>query len=262
MPAKRAQPDAGRATAGAVRSGAHHSTNRQRPRKTSERVALEIVHDIVARDLREGDRLPLEAELVEEHGVSRASLREALRLLEVQGLIRLKPGPGGGPLVGTVDASHLARMATLYFHLGASTYDELMATQVMLEPLCAGLAARHRRRRTVMRPYCSVPAVVSESTYREHTAGFHLAVYELCDNSVLALLTRAVTIIVSDQVVATMDPVDLRPAILREHATLARAIAAGHADRAQRLMAAHFEAQHQYYRRRWPSRLKGLIEWR
>ena len=63
----------------------------------------------MAQGLGSGDRLPLEAAMVEQYGVSRASLREALRLLEVQGLIRLKPGPGGGPVVGAVEAANLAR---------------------------------------------------------------------------------------------------------------------------------------------------------
>jgi GntR family transcriptional repressor for pyruvate dehydrogenase complex len=262
MATKRAAGAAARSAASGDGTGAHHGTPRHRPRKTSERVALEIVHDIVAGGLREGERLPLEADLVEQHGVSRASLREALRLLEVQGLIRLKPGPGGGPIVGRLDASHLARTATLYFHFGSCTYGELMATQVLLEPMCAQLAAHHRRRRAVMESFFTVSDIVSEDSYRHHTSGFHDAVYDLCDNGVLALLTKSVTTIVSDHVVATMDPVDLRPAILRKHARLARAIAAGHAEGARRLMAEHFEAQHAYYRRRWPARLKGLIEWR
>src|SRR4029077_8746492 len=106
----------------ARRVGPHHATEQRRSPKTSERVALEIVHDIVAQGVRAGDRLPLEAEMVEQYQVSRASLREALRLLEVQGLIRLKAGPGGGTVVGSVEAANLARTATLYFHLGASTY--------------------------------------------------------------------------------------------------------------------------------------------
>ena len=92
---------------------------RSRTVKASERVAQDIVRDIVRRGLQTGDRLPLEAAMVEEYGVSRTSLREALRILEVQGLISLKPGPGGGPVVGTVEPSHLARTAALYFHLSA-----------------------------------------------------------------------------------------------------------------------------------------------
>jgi DNA-binding FadR family transcriptional regulator len=234
----------------------------RRAQKTSERVAQEIVRDIVAQGLRSGDRLPLEANMVDQYQVSRASLREALRLLEVQGLIRLKPGPGGGPVVGTVDAAHLARTATLYYRLCAATYGQLLEAQVLLEPLCAQLAATHPERRLAMRPFFDSSMPESENDYRDVTEDFHNAVYRLTANPVLSLLAQAVTIIVSDHVVATMDPVDLRAAILDEHAELARAIAAGHADKARRLMAAHFEAQHDYYRRHWPARLQELIEWR
>ena len=204
----------------------------------SERVALDIVHDIVAQGLHVGDRLPLEAAMVEQYDVSRASLREALRLLEVQGLIRLKPGPGGGPVVGSVKASHLARTATLYFHLDASTYGQLMATQVLLEPLCAQLAARnpesHDRDDAVLRR----ARLRVRDELSAHTSTFHNEVYRLSANPVLALVTSAITSIVADHVVATMDPVQLRGDILDEHAALARAIARGHADRAARLMAA------------------------
>ena len=77
-----------------------------------------------------------------------------------------------------------------------------------------------------------------------------------------ALVTSAVTNIVSDHVVATMDPVELREDIVEEHAGLARAIARGHGDKAARLMAAHFQAQHDYYQTYWPTRLDDLIEWR
>lgn len=230
--------------------------------KTSERVALDIVHDIVAQGLRTGARLPLEGAMVEQYGVSRASVREALRLLEVQGLIRLKPGPGGGPVVGTVEPSHLARTASLYFHLGAATYGELLATQVALEPVCAQLAAHHADRREAMAPFTGLRSARDESHYRALTTDFHATVYLLAANPVLTLLTQAVTHIVTHHVVATMDPVELRESILEEHVGLARAIAAGHADKAGRLMAEHFGAQHSYYRKHAPGLLAELIEWR
>lgn len=240
----------------------NHANEGRRSHKTSERVALEIVRDVVARGLRTGDHLPLEAAMVEEYRASRASVREALRLLEVQGLIRLKPGPGGGPVVGSVDAANLARTASLYFHLGAATYDQLLRTQALLEPVCAQLAARHPHRRTAMQPFL-VPIDASiERTYHRHAQDFHNTVYRLAANPVLTLLTQAVTHIVTDHVVAAMDPVELRPAIVHEHAVLGRAIAGGQSDEAGRLMGEHFRAQHDYYRHHWPSRLRELIEWR
>ncbi len=239
--------------------------DRRRTMKTSERVALDIVRDIVAQGLRTGAHLPLEALMVQQYGVSRASLREALRLLEVQGLIWLKPGPGGGPVVGTVEPANLARTASLYFHLGAATYGHLMETQVLLEPLCAQRAAQHPDRREVMAPYLDEMVLTedtSEREYRGATIGFHSAVWKLAANPVLTLLSQAVTHIVSDHVVATMDPVELRDEILEEHAVLARTIASGRVDKAARLMAEHFQAQHDYYAEHWPARMAELIEWR
>jgi GntR family transcriptional regulator, transcriptional repressor for pyruvate dehydrogenase complex len=238
------------------------SDDRRRTMKTSERVAVDIVRDIVAQGLRTGDHLPLEVAMAQQYGVSRASLREALRLLEVQGLIRLKPGPGGGPVVGAVEPANLARTASLYFHLGGATYGQLMRAQVLVEPLCAQLAAQHPDRRAVMAPFVDDVDVRAEPLYRAHTHGFHRSVWTLAGNPVLTLLAQAITHLVADHVVATMDPVELRPDIVDEHAVLARTIAAGRADKAAVLMGEHFQAQLDYYVERWPSRLDELIEWR
>jgi GntR family transcriptional repressor for pyruvate dehydrogenase complex len=242
--------------------GSINREDRRRTLKTAERVAFEIVHDIVAQGLVTGARLPLEVEMVEQYSVSRASLREALRILEVHGLIRLKPGPGGGPVVGTVEPAHLARTASLYFHLSAATYGELFDTQVQLEPLCAERAARNPERRVVMAPFLQIATPGGSPEYHRHTIDFHQAIYALTDNPVLTLLTQAVTQIITYHVVSTMDPVDLRGAIMEEHAELARAVAGGHPAKAARLMRDHFEAQHAYYAARAPDRLSDLVEWR
>ena len=119
--------------------------------KTSEVVAFAVVRYIVERGLQSGDRLPLEAEMVDQYGVSRESLREALRLLEAQGIVSIRRGPGGGPVVGRAESMNLARTMTLYFQLAGATYDELLLAWRMLEPLAAELAARNPDRALVER---------------------------------------------------------------------------------------------------------------
>ena len=124
--------------------------------KTSESVARDIVDDIVRRQLGEGDGLPSEAAMLEQYGVSRESLREGLRLLEVQGLISIRRGPGGGPIVGSVDPANLGRTSTLYYHLAGATYDELFDAWEAAEIAIAELAARNPDRQAVraaMAPY-------------------------------------------------------------------------------------------------------------
>src|ERR1700719_833296 len=113
----------------------------RRASKTSEIVALEIVRNIVAQNLKPGDRLPLEAEMLVQYRVSRSSLREALRLLEVQGLIAIRPGPGSGTVVGRVFPANLARTLTLYLHMAGSTYNQLLDAWIATEPVLAKLAA-------------------------------------------------------------------------------------------------------------------------
>ncbi len=231
--------------------------------KTSETVALNIVHDIVARGLKSGDKLPLEIDMLQEYRVSRASLREALRLLEVQGLISIRPGPGGGPVVGDVDARYLARTASLYFHLGGMTYADIFATQEILEPVCAQRAAGHPDRATAMAPFLDPHATTTEgSEYHAATVDFHGTIYRLAGNAVLGLITSAITRIITSHIVSTMDPVELHVAILEEHAQIAGAISAGHGSKAYRLTLDHFATQHEWYRDHWPARLDELIEWR
>lgn len=235
----------------------------RRPVKTSEAVMVLLVRDMVARGLQSGDRLPTEAEMMRQYGVSRASLREAIRLLEVQGLITLKPGPGGGATVGAADVRNFARTATLYLHLGGMTYGELTDTQEVLEPLLAEAAARNPdtvAKRSALAPYLADDIPADGPEYRRLSSGFHDTVARLAENGVLALLARSLSGIVTSHVTSHMDPVELRPAILEEHRAIARAIAAGQHQVARRLMAEHYAHQHEYLAERWPNRLSEVVE--
>jgi DNA-binding FadR family transcriptional regulator len=166
-------------------------------------------------------------------------------------------------VVGSVDARHLARTASLYFHLGGMKYADIFATQEILEPVCAQLACRHPERAPRLAPFLDPTQTSSQGTaYHAATADFHSTVYDLAGNGVLGLLTKAITSIVTSHIVSTMDPVELHEAILEEHGQIARAISAGRESKAYRLTLDHFAAQHDFYKRNWPARFDELIEWR
>ncbi len=114
---------------------------RNRPAKVSELLARDIVAEIASRRARPGDTLPSEASLITRFGVGRGSLREALRILEVEGIITMKTGPGGGAVVATHDPGGLARMMSLHLQVRRVTYLELLHARRTLEPMMARLAA-------------------------------------------------------------------------------------------------------------------------
>lgn len=236
--------------------------------KISEMVARDIVHDIVSDGLRPGDGLPSEAAMLRQYEVSRESLREGLRLLEVQGLITIRRGPGGGPVVGTVDPANLGRVSTLYYHLAGATYDELFEAWSLAECMLAELAARNpdrEARAAAMAPYLESSAehVASEDLeeFVQEQAGFHATVASLVSNRVLELMLQTMGQIVSHHIASTDDPRVLHDLIAGGHLRLAKEIAAGHPKAARTLMEEHIGEISAYNRGRLGSKIDDLIEW-
>jgi DNA-binding FadR family transcriptional regulator len=238
----------------------------RRSSKTSEIVALEIVRDIVSQSLKPGDRLPLEAEMLVQYGVSRSSLREALRLLEVQGLIAIRPGPGSGTVVGRVLPGNLARTLTLHLHMSGATYDQLLDAWIAGEPVLARLAAQNLDRERVRE---SLTPFLSE----EHGGGhgkweivegldFHNRVAKLADNPVLALVLQSVSWIVTEQVLTNAERGELEERIVHDHSQLAAAIIAGDVEKSERLMGDHIRHIVEDFKAFWPRKVGEKIQWR
>jgi DNA-binding FadR family transcriptional regulator len=239
-----------------------------RPLKTSERVARDIVRDIVDRRLASGDGLPAEAAMLEHYGVSRESLREGLRLLEVQGLITIRRGPGGGPMVGTVDPANLGRAASLYYYMAGATYRELMESWIISEAMMAERAARNpdaALRHQLMAPYIGAAEAADHETelepYVHAQLDFHAAVARLGDNRVLELSLQVSGRIMSHHFAIEDDPRTLRDEIASHHHDLAKAIAAGRPGRAAAIMTEHLEFVRGEIERRL-GRLDEYIDWR
>jgi len=236
--------------------------------KTAETIARRVVQTIVEGGLTEGDKLPREAEMVGHYEVGRETLREALRLLETQGLIRLRRGPGGGPVVAAAAAVNLGRISTLYFQMTGATYLELVEAWVLAEGLLAERAARNPDnavRAAAMTPYLNPPTngadTANVDTFMSMHTGFHEVLGRLGGNRVLELTLASFGQIVSYQAGVIDDPRLLQKLIHDDHGKLARAVSAGHYRAARSLMEAHVEGVWNYCRAHLSDSPEEPVRW-
>ena len=104
----------------------------RKPMKAGEALARDIVRFIIDNDLPAGTRLPVEKDMLQSTGRARSTLREALRHLESRGVISIRQGITGGPVVRRPRSSDLAEILTLILHLqGASLLDVIFAREEM-----------------------------------------------------------------------------------------------------------------------------------
>jgi GntR family transcriptional regulator, transcriptional repressor for pyruvate dehydrogenase complex len=117
------------------------SNRERRSPKVSEVIARELADYILDAQLPEGAVLPNEKDMLGQLGVGRATLREALRLLESRGLIRVRPGPGGGPIVHRPQVKELGNALTLLLQVEGASLGDVLRSREAIEPVIARLAA-------------------------------------------------------------------------------------------------------------------------
>ncbi len=112
-------------------------------RKASELVAEDIANYIIAENITEGTVLASEKEMIESYNVGRNTVREALRLLEARGVIIIKTGPGGGPIVRRPRHDDLGESLSLILQFANASLADVLEARETLEPILAQLAAKN-----------------------------------------------------------------------------------------------------------------------
>jgi DNA-binding FadR family transcriptional regulator len=167
----------------------------QKPRirisRPSQIVASELRTMILRGELDTDGRLPPEAEFAEQLGVSRHHLREALRMLEQDGLVRIRPGHAGGIFMAVPEADALARtFEGALARKGVVLADLEVATRT-LDSAVAELAARNATDEDCARLDAMVEWQHSNGRVDiELSRDFHFAVVDVAHNATLSLLAR------------------------------------------------------------------------
>jgi DNA-binding FadR family transcriptional regulator len=184
-----------------------------RIREKPQQIADELRALIVSGELAEGESLGREPELVERFGVSRPSLREALRILEAEGLISVLRGVYGGVVVHQPDQRLTARTASLVLRNRNVPLADVFEARALIEPLAARAIATKRNRRAAVAELAALidaedAAIDDPERFGEANAAFHEHLVQLGGNQTLAIVTEMLNEIVVRAVAAVSNDAD------------------------------------------------------
>ncbi|WP_040795839.1 FadR/GntR family transcriptional regulator [Nocardia higoensis] len=212
--------------------------------KASDVLANELRERILRGEFPSGTALPPERELVVQTQMSRTTVREALRILEVQGLIVIKTGRSGGAFVQQPGGDSVATSVSLLIRGQQLRLTALLETREAIEPACAGLAAKYRTEEDLAALDAANIAIgdltLPLEDFLQANVEWHLAVATASHNELLTGFMTALSkaIYSSTENQAFVDD-DVRKTTYRAHKTITDAIRAGDPAVATRRMNKH-----------------------
>lgn len=216
--------------------------------KAAELIAEVIRRQIVTGILSEGVMLPSEAELMEQFDVSRPTLREAIRLLEAESLVRVQRGAKGGTRICLPNDEAAGRALGFLLQFKGATLAEVLQARTFIEPPLAGLLAERATPDDIAALQANIEkerATLSDfETFGRATADFHQLIAERAGNVALSVVLSMLDDIFLRHVVrfvgrARKDQLELNCRALENHSALVKRIAAHDARGAERIWRNH-----------------------
>lgn len=215
-------------------------------------VAETIKEWVVERGLHAGDRLPSEPELIKRFGMAKGTIREAMRILEAQGLIKTRTGPGGGSFVHEVSKERARALLGNYFYFKNLTVADIYQLRQVLEPeLAAVLAGRLNagelgELEANIAAYAMLPGTLEEERdYHVRSLRFHELLASYSNNAMLAFMIDFIVRLLRDLTVYrhlySPPNIELWEQGRDHQQRLVQALREGDADAARTIMASHMQ---------------------
>lgn len=215
-----------------------------KPLKAAQLIAQRIREAVISGELKVGDRLPPERELIKQFGYSRAAVREGLRLLEADGLIAMQAGRNGGAVICRPDADRLASALDTILRLRRTTIHDVHEAQRLFEPLVIGLAIKRANGSDLAHIRHTIDMIernpANAETVRTQSNLFHALLGEAAHNNVIAIVANLIRQIVV-HMGYTGDEAEAL-SIARIHRKILDAIEAGDVAAATRRALRHLDA--------------------
>ncbi|MET3498224.1 FadR/GntR family transcriptional regulator [Variovorax boronicumulans] len=222
-----------------------HTRGRQ---KLSDLIVEDVKRWIVAERKQPGDRLPNEKELGELFGVSKSTVREGLKALEVRGLIKTRTGPAGGAYLQQVSLDHASEPLRNFLHFKQLDGHHIYQLRKILEPELAAsvigrLDAVHLGLLEQTIHFCEKEPHNEDELRAQRVAEleFHNLLADRCPNPLLAFMCRFLNDLLRDLMVYknAWEHRHFGEANVNFHSALLQAFRDGNAEVARRLMAEH-----------------------
>jgi DNA-binding FadR family transcriptional regulator len=228
-------------------------------------LAQRIVSEIADQGLEPGTPLLPEKDMLEQYAVARGTLREALRFLEIQGVISIKTGPGGGPVVSEPASRHLASIIAMMLQLDGAPFRAVLETRQTLEPSLARMAASRITAEELEEIHASVRRMRENlgdlDDFLQENEVFHDLVADASGNQVFSLLISSLNWIIDATPLGVEYPPQTRESVAKEHQRIYQAIKSRDGDRAAAAMAVHIGDFATYLERFYPHILDAPIRW-
>jgi len=231
--------------------------------KASMQTARAMVQTLYDRNLKPGQRYLSESDGIQEHGVGRGTYREALRFLELQGVLVMRSGPAGGPEVSQPDWRNLASTIALLMQFAGAPLRSILDARIAIEPGMAEFAASHATLSEIDEMEAQLALIeASIGHYESWSAAYHgywEALARSSHNQLLAALSPALRAIVNSGGFVPDEP--YRVETLQRLKTIHAAVAAQDPAKARECM---LELELEFRRRLsegYPRQLDRVVCW-
>ncbi|MDP9888254.1 FCD domain-containing protein [Pseudarthrobacter enclensis] len=221
-------------------------------RRTQDALLKDIEADLRAGKIKVGDRLPGERTLAENYGISRASVREAIRILDAMGVVRssVGSGPMSGAIVVSDPSAGLSSALRLHVASNRLPVEDIVQTRILLETWTARAGAAReggdedREQAAQLLEAMDHPGL-DRAAFHELDARFHVALSSLAGNEVMATIMESLSGSIVGYVKGAMDAMEDWPDVLEvlraQHHGIFDAVQSRDGELAARLLREHIE---------------------
>ena len=218
--------------------------NPVRPARASHDIVQQIKNQIFSGSIPAGNRLPSENELCAQFGVSRTTVRDALRVLESQGFVEIKVGAGGGSFVSEPHHETVTESLSNMLKMQNMGIEELAEARMVIETSIVALAAK----RATAKDIAAMEEAIAEARagkhsgdphFTPHSVSFHVALAEAAQNQVLLFTVNSFRSLFYETIEKLVPDPDMQDRAIDDHQKILEAIKARDAEKAERIMRAH-----------------------